>query len=196
MENAIFDKETWEFINTFAPWLSAIVTIFAVVVSLCLARRSESIKLNITAGHRLMATPGIKGPYPEYLAISIVNTGHRDVQITNIGWKVGFFKKQMQHAIQLIDPDGMSSPLPVWLRYGEQANYYIPLGIKREWLEDFTRDFYNHHPQSRVKHTKIIVSTSLGKTLESTIEDGLQKIILEYIENKRSIEQTESVHTN
>jgi hypothetical protein len=143
-----------------------------------------------------MANPGIKGPYPEYLAISIVNTGHRDVQITNIGWKVGFFKNQTQHAIQLIEPDGMSSPLPVWLRYGEQANYYIPLGVKRDWLEAFTRDFYKHHYQSRVKHTKILVSTSLGKTIESTIEKGLQKIILEYIENQRSIEQTESVHTN
>jgi hypothetical protein len=163
---------------------------------LYLARQGKSIKLNITAGHRLMATPGIKGPYPEYLVINIVNTGHRDVQITNIGWKVGFFKKQMQHAIQLVEPDGISSHLPVWLKYGEQANYYIPLGVKREWLETFTIDFYKHHPQSRVKHTKIWVSTSLGKTLESTIENGLQKIILEYIENKRSAEKTESVHTN
>jgi hypothetical protein len=148
MENAIFDKETWKFINTIAPWLSAIGTIAAVVVSLYLARQGKSVKLDITAGHRLMATPGIKGPYPEYLAIRIVNTGHRDVQITNIEWKVGFFKKQMQHAIQLIEPDGISSPLPVWLRYGEQSNYYIPLGVKREWLEAFTRDFYKHHPQS------------------------------------------------
>ncbi len=196
MEKAIFDKETWKFINTFAPWLSAIGTIAAVVVSLYLARQGSSIKLNITAGHRLRATPGIKGPYPEYLVINIVNIGYRDVQITNIGWKIGFFKKQMQHAIQLIEPDGMSSPLPVWLKYGEQANYFIPLGLKREWLENFIKDFYKYHTKSRVKHTKVWVSTSLGKTLESTIEDGLQKIILEYIENKRSKEQAESVHTN
>jgi hypothetical protein len=196
MQNAILDQETWKFINTFAPWLSAIVTIAAVIVSLYLARRSESVKLNITAGHRLMATPGIKGPYPEYLAINIVNTGHRDVQITNIGWRVGFFKKQMQYAIQVIEPVGLSSPLPIWLRYGEQANYYIPLGVKRDWLEGFTRDFYKHHHKSRMKHTKIMVSTSLGNTIESTIEKGLQNIILEYIESKLSIEQTESVHTN
>jgi hypothetical protein len=143
-----------------------------------------------------MATPVIKGPHPEYIVISIVNTGHRDVQITNIGWKIGLFKKKMQHAIQIIDPDGLSSPLPVWLRYGEKANYFIPLGLGRDWLERFIRDFYKHHHKSRVKHTKIWVSTSLGNTFESNIEKGLQKIILEQIEQKRSIEKKESVNPN
>jgi hypothetical protein len=75
-----------------------------------------------------------KGPYPEYLVINIVNTGHRDVQITYIGWKVGFFKEHRQHAIQIIEPNGLSSNLPLWLRYGEQANYYIPLGITENGL--------------------------------------------------------------
>jgi hypothetical protein len=113
MWNNIFDKETWKFINTFAPWLSAIGTFAAVVISLYLARQGKSVTLKITAGHRLMATPGIQGPYPEYIAINIVNTGYRDAQITNIGWKVGFFKKDKQHAIQLIQNDSLSSPLPI-----------------------------------------------------------------------------------
>ena len=183
-----------KFINTFAPWLSAIGTLAAVVVSLYLASQGKRVKLNITVGHRLMVTPGQGRPYPEYILISIINIGHKEVQITNIGWKVGFFKKQRQHAIQVIEQDGLSSPLPVWLKYGEQANYYIPLSDKREWLEGFIKDFYKCHLKSRVKHTKIWVSTSLGKTLESTIEKGLQKIILECIEEQHSVEQAEGDH--
>ncbi len=93
----------------------------------------------------------------------------------------------------MIEQDGMSSPLPIWLRYGEKANYFIPLGIKREWLESFIKDFYKHNYKSRVKHTKIWVSTSLGKTFESIIKKGLQKIILEHIKKQDSIEQTEPV---
>jgi hypothetical protein len=184
MENAISDKETWKFINTFAPWLSAIGTIAAVWVSLYLARQ-ERMKLYVGAGHRLIFTPGQKGPHSEYIVIHIVNIGNREAQITNIGWKVGFFKKQRQYAIQVIEPDGLSSPLPVLLRYGEQANYYIPLGGERKWLEGFIKGFYKHHPKSRVKHTKIQISTSLGKTFESTIEKGLQNKIFEYIEKRR-----------
>lgn len=59
------DVEFWKFINTFAPWLSALGTIAAVVVSLYLARRDKSIRLEVSAGHRLLATPGVKGPYPD-----------------------------------------------------------------------------------------------------------------------------------
>jgi hypothetical protein len=154
---------------------------------LYLARQGQRVKLNITAGHRVMATPGIKGSYPEYIVINIVNNGNRDVQITNIGWQVGFFKKQRQHAIQVIDQDGLSSTLPIWLRYGEQANYFIPLGVNKEWLERFIKDFYLNRPKSRVKYTKIWVSTSLGKTFESAIENGLRKIIIECIENQHSL---------
>jgi len=110
-EHAIFNKETWQFINTFAPWLSAIGTFAAVLVSLYLARQASMLNLNITAGHRVILTPGKKGPYPEFISISIINTGNRDLQITDIGWKVGFFKKKRQHAIQMIEQDGRSSRL-------------------------------------------------------------------------------------
>ena len=182
--NSILDKETWQFIITFAPWLSAIGTIVAVFISVYLARRQERMRLEVSAGHRLMITPGQKGPHPEYILIHIVNIGQREVQINNIGWTVGLFKKQRQYAVQVIEPDRLSSPLPVWLRYGEQANYYIPLGKKREWLEGFINDFYKLRPKSRVKHTKIQASTSIGKTFESTIEKVLQKIILESIEKQ------------
>lgn len=182
-DNNIFNKETWKFINTFAPWLSAIGTLLAVAVSLYFARHDKRIRLEVNAGHRLIVTPGQKGPHPEYLVIRIVNIGHREAQITNIGWKVGFFKKQ--HAIQTTIRDGLSSPLPVRLKDGEEASYYIPLYGEYSWLESFIKDFYKNHPKFRVKHTKIQVFTSVGKTFESNIEKGLQKIILELIEKKR-----------
>jgi len=131
-----------------------------------------------------MVTPGEKGPHPEYLVIRIVNIGHREAQITNLGWKVGLFKKQ--HAIQTTIRDGISSALPVRLKDGEEASYYIPLHGEYNWLEGFTKDFYQNHPKSNVKHTKIQVFTSVGKTFESTIEKGLQKKISEYLEKKRA----------
>jgi len=55
------------------------------------------------------------------------------------------------------------------------------------WLDGFIKDFYQNHPKSRVKHTKIQVFTSVGKTFESTIEKGLQKKIFEYIGRERAL---------
>ncbi len=84
-------------------------TISAVVVSLYLARHDNNVKLEVSAGHRLRVTPGDKKPYPEYLVIKIVNIGHREAQVTNIGWKVGLFRPQL--AVQTTTPDKMSSTI-------------------------------------------------------------------------------------
>jgi len=160
----------------------------AVAISLYFARHDKRIKLEVNAGHRIIVTQGRPGPHPEYLVVRIVNIGHREAQITGIGWKVGLFKKQ--HAEQSIIRDHFSSDLPVRLKDGEEASYYIPFYIPLHgghiWLDDFIKDFYRYHPKSRVKHTKIRVFTSVGKTFESTIEKGLQKKILEYIEKQRA----------
>jgi hypothetical protein len=141
-----------------------------------LARQDKRVRLDVSAGHRLLITPGQTGR-PEYLVIRIVNVGHRETQIINIGWKVGLIKKQ--YAIQTTIQDGLSSPLPARLRDGDEAKYYIPLEGGYNWLEGFIKDFYKHNFKSRLRYTKIQVFTSVGKTFESRIEKGLQNKILE-----------------
>src|SRR5688572_19989531 len=46
-------RKTWEFINTFANWPSAIGTLAAVGVALYLAFRERRISLKLSAGHVL-----------------------------------------------------------------------------------------------------------------------------------------------
>lgn len=46
----------WKFINTFAPWFSAIGTFLAVVVSLYLAHASRRQKMKASASIMLMIT--------------------------------------------------------------------------------------------------------------------------------------------
>ena len=173
MEGNMLERGTWEFINSFAPWLSAVGVISAVLVSLHLARRDKNIRLEVSAGHRLIATPGEPGPYPEYLIIHVVNIGHRDAQLINIGWKVGIFKKR--YAVQTISHDGMSSQLPVRLKDGEEAKYLIPLGGEPDWLRDFAEKMMQPFPKLQGYLVKVQAFTSVGDTFESRIEKGLRK---------------------
>jgi len=166
------DCVTWEFINSFSPWLSAFGTIAAVIVALYFARIDKRVRLEVTAGIRLMVTPGVPGPPPEYLAIHIVNTGHREAQVTNIGWKVGFFKKKL--AVQMTIKDGLSSDLPVRLKDGQEANYYIPLSENTNWLKEFVHDFLPNKFGLRSRFIKVTVHTSIGKSFEAQIEKGLR----------------------
>lgn len=91
----MFTQSEWQFINTFAPWLSAFGTILAVVTSLYLASRKSKIKLEAHVGLRLIIGRGDSAPFPQFLSFQITNVGGRPARISNIGWEVGFFKKDM-----------------------------------------------------------------------------------------------------
>jgi hypothetical protein len=170
------NQDTWRFINTFAPWLSAIGTIAAVFLSLYLARQDRKIFLKVSAGHRIIVGHGVEKPYPEYLSICVVNIGHRDAQIINIGWKAGIIRKR--YAIQTTINDGMSSDMPVRLRDGDEARYYIPLDKKPDWLEKFRKDMLHPFPRLQVLFLKVQAFTSGGEIFESKIENSLKKKIL------------------
>lgn len=174
----IIDKEFWRFVNSFAPWFSAFGTLSAVIVSLCLARRDKSVRLEVSAGYRMMVTQGVKELHPEYLVINIVNIGHREAQITKVGWKIGLFRPQ--YAFQTtMTGDGISSPIPVRLKDGEGAKFFIPLDGSLHWLEKFARDYLISFPSIKSRFVKICVSTSIGKTFEQRIEEGLRKLLVQ-----------------
>lgn len=171
--------QDWQFINSFADWFSALGTIGAVIVALYFARQDKRIRLRVTAGHRVIVSQGLEGPPPQYLAIRITNVGHRDVQVTGIGWRIGFLKKS--YAEQTIIRDSISSTLPVRLRDGDEACYYIPLFSDIEWLREFIQKMLFPNLRWRLWFTYIRIFTSVGKVFEVPIEQGLKRRILDYI---------------
>lgn len=170
------NREFWQFINTFAPWLSAVGTITAVIVSLYLASTRSKIKLSITAGHRVLAGLGT-GHFPDYLMIKIVNAGFRTARVTGVGWQVGLFKKE--YAVQIVDKDEFSSPLPIDLSDGQEATYLIPFIGSADWLNQFSNDFVGKPVSLRSRTLKLQVFTSIGKTFERKVEKNLREKIIE-----------------
>ena len=180
------ELETWRFINTFAPWLSAIGTISAVVVSLYLAQSEKPVRLEVRAGHRIIIDPGRKDEPPEFLYIGAINTGHRVVTITNVGWKLGLFKKR--HGMQIVQKDLYSSGVPVQIDDGEEAKWLIPLGRRDNWIERFSREFLQPRPRWNLFWLRLQIHTSVGKTFGARIESGLRKKLLE--ECRRQVRST------
>jgi hypothetical protein len=72
----MFDTETWKFINTFAPWVSAIGTIAAVITSLYLAIRDYKIRLKVD---NFEATVSFhhNNEHPNFQVLHITNVGSR-----------------------------------------------------------------------------------------------------------------------
>lgn len=178
--------ETWKFINTFAPWLSAAGTFAAVTVSLYLARADRPLKLEATAGHRIIIEHGngSEEKYPEFLYIQVINTGHRVATITNVGWKVGLFKKR--HAIQTVQKDMYSSGIPVKIDDGEEAKWLLSLDVKDNWIERFSGDLLRPHPRWNLCWLRLQIHTSVGKTFSAKIEKGLREKLLEECKRQQS----------
>lgn len=149
------------------------------MVALYFARQDKRIRLRVGAGHRIIVSSGQNGPHPDYLAIKITNIGHREAQVVGIGWRIGLFRKR--HADQLLMlNDGISSQMPIRLRDGDEATYYIPLFGEADWLSKFVHEMLSPRVKWNSWFTRVCVYTSVGKTFKAPLEIGLKRRIIDY----------------
>ena len=178
-----WSHETWQFINTFAEWLSAIGTIIAVWVALYLAGRDRRLHLMLQASHEIRMVENTRG-LEDTISITVTNIERRTATITRVYWKVGIFKKEIffPRSSGLLND---SSSVPQELRDGEQAHY-------RYLTKDFLRtvaEFRHSYPHvsrgifrlSWVRSIRIGVETSSGKTFEEPIHSTLVRWFLDVL---------------
>ena len=123
----MLDRETWTFVNTFAPWLSAVGTIAAVVVSLYLAQRSGKIKIRVSCGiYRVAGYGQSLAAAPEYLQIRAVNHGFREATIQGIMWQYGKWRTK-QKLVMAPPVNPLSARLPARLAPGESASFLFTM---------------------------------------------------------------------
>lgn len=173
------ERETWRFINTFAPWLSALGTILAVVVSLYLATRDRRIRLKVAAGIRTIVFAGqTLESGVKVISIRVTNVGFRTATVTSVFWRVGLFRKVILEQVPSTIPS--SSSLPATIADGREASYPLELSeFERMNIEGFRKSASSWFPKFFVRPIKIGVSTSTGKVFLSRIEPSLRKWFFE-----------------
>jgi hypothetical protein len=133
------DRQFWTFINSFAPWASALASSAAVVTALYLARRGDRIRLRVRCGIRVIIQQGAQaGPRPEYVNLEVTNVGRRTATIQTLFWTARFFRKKKM--IWIAPQNAYSKPIPVTLADGETANWMAPLKEFDENFADVARD--------------------------------------------------------
>lgn len=171
------NKDSWRFINTFAPWLSAIGTLAAVITSLYLARRGDRISLKIVVGIRTI----VYGGQPlkegtESLSISITNTGRRAATIVNICWRFAPFRKE--YLIQIPPDNPLSAKIPVIIQDGQTINFVTPIDI---FIQNVTthaiRDLSGRKNFWKRWFVKFHVITSTGHTFSTRLEKSLWELL-------------------
>lgn len=170
-------RDFWQFVNTFAPWLSALGTIAAVVTALMLARRERNIHFRVRAGVRTILGAGI--PQQDYLAVLITNVGLRLANVTHIGWRTGFLRKH--EYVWIVPQNAVSSPIPAKLADGESANYFMPMRDFNMSVADLAKGFQGRFPRLWVHSICVVVSTATGHTFRRRVEKDLRAKFLDVI---------------
>jgi len=166
-------KDTWEFINTFAPWLAAVATFAAVIVSLYLARRQD-IHLRVTVG--IWKVAGGPRPDEELVMVDVVNASQRPVRLEKLFWKPVPWSKA--GLLWIAPKNAYSSSLPTTIGESLHVTYASPLGEFKTALTGHARkEFSGLRGWYRVRFLRFCVMTTTGQTFKAKPTKELRSLL-------------------
>lgn len=143
-----------QLLGVIGAWIAGFGSLFASIVALWLARRSERVKLKAHVGLRVCVGGGASY---ELLAFRVTNLGERDVTIVAIGWRIGKGKNR-KLAIQPLTPSSQDV-LPRRLKYGEEALFSVDFVQSPDWISDFAKGFISN---KQIQTLRAEIHTSVG----------------------------------
>lgn len=165
--------EEWKFINTFAPWFSAIGTLLAVCVSLYISYCTRKIALSVSSGIFVFNENGVD---EEYLTISVTNTGYRTVFLNSlmcISFQVGLFKKTNIGIGHKYIDSHKSSSFPCKLGENEAAHLFLKINNSNiNWLQNFKKEHLKKYSLSTLR---IVVYPNVGKPFKVKPDKTIMK---------------------
>lgn len=172
------DQESWRFVNSFAPWLSAVGTLTAVVVALYLSQRDRRIHLRVRASLRVrFFRDGGQGSGDRFVSINISNRGRRATSVTALAFKFPTVCRG-----EMLPPPAEGSPLPVKLEDGDEAAYLYPLeAFCAGVFATIPPESFMPAPAIRLRLARCIVATSHGRAFLAPFTKDLRRELAERI---------------
>ena len=140
--------------------LASVATFCAVVVALYLARRDESVRLNVRVDimSRMKASSAVQHGC---LLIRVTNLSMRPVMIVLIGWCIGKGKKK-KYGVQVFgNPE--STEIPARLEYGQTAQFTLSPAETVNWMKVMAGHILKDQSENSLKTLRVIIGTSTGK---------------------------------
>ena len=176
------DRETWNFINSFAPWFSALGTLCAVLVSLYLAFRTSRPRVRVSCSIvRAIPTGQRLGDGAEFFQIRVVNRGFREVVVSGIMWKQRGLRRRSYVVFPPDDP--YSTKVPAKLQYGDQVHFFFPTKTFSRSASELLKTFGAAGPSSlKLRLLSAGVYASTGEEFLSPLDGRIRKWLVEQAE--------------
>ena len=178
---SIQDCTTWQCINSFALWLSAIGTLTVSVIALWLSIKDRYVRMSASFHKSYIArdAPSLENMYV-YL-LSFTNIGPRPITVVSYEWAMpkGTGKYNRAMIFPQLNPEVsyLCTKLPVELTDGQSGqilhveNFFDDLEDKEKFL--FPKSKWG--AWYRIMYFRIYIITSLGKRLPVRISKELRK---------------------
>ncbi len=173
--------ETWECVNSFGNWISAIGTVVISGIALWLSVRDRFIRMS----NRL--SWGVIAPYNgeniNVFILSFTNIGARPVTVTNYKWRIPFNGRNIAFTITMPQLDRRvaqyCTKFPIELSDGHGGNIFHTddFFINMENPENFLYPKNIFLAFIRIQFFKIYISTSLGKDIPVNIDRGVRNTL-------------------
>lgn len=172
----------WTQIAAVGQVLGAFATAAAVIVSLWIAMSQRRIALDMKVGIRSILDDTTKAA-TDLILWEITNTGQREVRLSSIGWRTGWFYRwapdflKVQWAMQRLSTDPACGRLPFDLMPGKNIHFFIELSVFENAIKEMRSDFFRrklpwlgHDIETRIQGSVSIVG---GPTLYISVEKPL-----------------------
>jgi len=184
---------TWQCINSFAPWVSAFGTILISGVSLWLAIKDKLIRLKATFVISQFAIDDPRIEESWAYCISFVNIGVKPITITGYEWHFrsspcGEKKRKFINPYWNTSFKNVSTKLPCELTDGKQGQIFHSINIFRDlenksdflFADSAILAFY------RISTFNIFLTTSIGTKIKVKIGKGIRGDIWKQYRGKSS----------
>lgn len=152
----------WRFINSFAPWLSAITTIFAVIIAFIIFRKDKFmlLKFEMMVYTEKLDEGTEQQRFDHGICLYIINDGFRVVIVNQI---------DLIHEKCFL----MTAKQKIHKVYGENLKVPIPILGQENVIVYFNKDEFIDRIKNKKDLFEINIRTSIGKSYRMKIPNDL-----------------------
>lgn len=177
---AIADCITWECVNSFSNWISAIGTVATAILALWLSVRDRRVNLSAHLSMGLLPGADPRVLNQQVFCLEFTNEGPRTVTVTNHAWRLPWVKGVV-FMFQNIDTAvaHLCSKLPLELTDGKLGHAFYPIDHFLK-LEEPQKVFFHRYcwiAWFRIWFFRLYVHTSVGKSIRVRVRRQVRKTL-------------------
>jgi hypothetical protein len=192
---AIADCTTWECVNSFSNWLSAVGTIATAALALWLSVRDRRVNVKAKFSVGLVPSNDPRVLNQRVFILEFTNNGPRTATVTNHAWRLPFVKGVVFMFPNMDTPVAhLCSKLPLELTDGKAGHsfYLIDHFARLDNAEEFFFPKNRWLAWLRIWFFRLYIQTSVGKSIRVHVRRQVRRVLWRQYSDAQPVNQADA----